>query len=164
MVYPSPSRSSPPNSCLSSPDFAALAEKLKEVAETLLTVAQAIPRERRFAESGEDESADNAESCSAPKDRSYEVRSYQLSKSVLAQEQEILEAYDAENWQEVLHLLRARLETVTLLLKHFDVGEEINGFSLNQIAENLIEPILDMLNKLCSLVVDFDLVYEMKTE
>ena len=161
---PSPSRSSPSTPCFSSPDLAALAEKLRDTAEALLSFAQAIPRERHATDNCTDEAADNSKGQSDPEGRPYEVRSYPLSEAVLEQEREMLEAHKAENWQAVLHMLRARFETITLLLKHFDMGEEIDGFSLNQIAENLLEPILDMLNKLCSLVVDFDLVYKMKTE
>lgn len=45
-------------------------------------------------------------------------------------------------------------------MKHFDEDKKIDGFSLNQIAENLMEPILDTLDRLRSLVTDFELVDE----
>ena len=42
-------------------------------------------------------------------------------------------------------------------MQHFDTEQKIDGYLLNQIAETMLEPPLDMLDRLCSLVADFDL-------
>ena len=74
---------------------------------------------------------------------------------IVDEEKEMLELTGARDWQEMLHYTRSRLRTLATLMQHFDESEEVDGFFLNQIVENLMEPILDMLDRLCSLIADF---------
>lgn len=138
--------SSPPH-----PGFIELAQKLQEVAEALLCL---YPVNKDKEGQGEPGIAD------APQESPAEYRTYRLPGYMLEEEREMLEMYDAKDWQELLHITRAKLEILSQLMRNFDDGEQVNGFFLNQIAEHMMGPAMDMLNGLCSLVADFRLPEE----
>ena len=85
----------------------------------------------------------------------YELRTYQIPDFIVDEERKLLDQYTASNWQELFSIACAQLRAVFLLLQNFDEEKEVNGSFLNQIAEHLLSRPLDMLNTLCSLVVDF---------
>lgn len=128
------------------PDLAALAHSLQDIARVLLTRGQ-----------------DGSEQCNtlrsepaATQTRSRpEIRMYSVADYILKEEQALLAAYQAEDWQELFQVARGRFETICTLMRHFHEDQEISGFLLQQIAENLMLPNLELLNRLCSLVADF---------
>ena len=127
------------------PDFSALAAKLQETAQALLA----------FCPAGRD--GGNAADTSSPTSggASGVIRTYLLPDFAVKEEKCLLEECGAGDWQEALHMVRGKLEILSCLMRHFDEEEEVDGFFLNQIVENLMAQPLDMLNRLCSLVADF---------
>ena len=148
---PSPDFSTSPKpgqSCeQGAPDPAALAAALQQIAQSLLAQAQSAPQAGP-APQGRPAPA------SAPRSRP-EIRMYSVADYILKEEQALLAAYQAEDWQELFQVARGRFETICTLMRHFHEDQEINGFLLQQIAENLMLPNLELLNRLCSLVADF---------
>ena len=151
---------SPPQNFSSSPnlpDFSELAAKLQDTAQALLAFCRATPN----AESAVEDSAivkNSAAESTKAKKRPDETRVYRLPGFIVDEERRMLEAYKAEDWQEMLHIMHCQFQAVATLMRHFDEEEDVNGFFLNQIAESLLLPALDMLNRLCSLVADFRLL------
>ena len=47
-----------------------------------------------------------------------------------------------------------QLYTMALLMQHFEVDEEVDGYSVQLMGNTLMVP-LDMLSRLCSLIADF---------
>ena len=138
-----PSSSSP----LHFPELANLAEKLQETAQALMAfskIGQPLP-DNENEQGGEDE----------PIKKPSEFRTYRLPWFIVDEEKEMLEVTGAQDWQEMFHQIRCQLRTLATLMQHFDEYEEVDGFFLNQIAENIMEPTLDMLDRLCSLIADF---------
>ena len=151
----SPPQSSPSSPCL--PDFIPLAEKLQEAAKALLAFAQS-------AASPESNAVDDTDSESAtPEEPPYQIRSYQLPGFILEEEQTMLKAYKVDDWKELFGKVYEQLYTTAMLMQLVPAEEEIDGFSVQLMAGNLMMP-LDMLDKLCSLIADFRLVREMKVE
>lgn len=128
------------------PALNTLVGKLEETAQALLAVSQtiqsAIPTTR--------------ESTSTEK-RAVEYRTYRLPGFIVEEEQEMLRLYKANSWQEMFEQTSCKFRTLATLMQHFDTEQKIDGYLLNQIAETMLEPPLDMLDRLCSLVADFDL-------
>lgn len=164
MSYPHPNaeRSQPQNPPPSPglpnlSDFAALAAKLQETAGALLVFCQS-------AASPENDSADDGGNENpAPEKPPYQIRSYQLPGYMVKEEQKMLEAYKAGDWKELFNKVYNQLYTTIMLMQRVPAEDEIDGFSVQLIAENLMMP-LDMLSKLCSLIADFRLVHEVRTE
>lgn len=129
------------------PDLTSLAGKLQEAAQALMAFSQsAQPLPDNEGEQGGMEE---------PAKKPSEFRTYRLPWFIVDEEKEMLEVTGARDWQEMFHQTRCQLRTLATLMQHFDVSEEVDGFFLNQIAENIMEPTLDMLDRLCSLVADF---------
>lgn len=181
MSHPSPNAkhsrppSLPPNRGL--PDFtelAALTEKLQETVTSLAAFCQQFqqhqnpgpaPNEQDAAEASatpelvDPELAIPEPSVPAPSPR--ETRCYELPGNILEEEREMLAFYRAENWQELLNKAHDQMYAMVLLMERVPADEEIDGFSITLIAENLMMP-LRMLSKLCSLIADFRPVSAMK--
>ena len=147
MSTPSQSINHPSPSSLPLPDLTNLAEKLQETAQALMAFAQA----GQFLPDNESEQGEVEEPVKKPS----EFRTYRLPWFIVDEEKEMLEVTGARDWQEMFHQTRCQLRTLATLMQHFDESEEVDGFFLNQIAENIMEPTLDMLDKLCSLIADF---------
>lgn len=139
-------------------ELAALAEKLQEAVKGLLVFCQQSqqPDPPGVALDGQDADED-AEQEKTP----YETRCYRIPGNILDEEQEMLEFYKAEDWQELFNKAHDQIYATVLLMERIPAEEEIDGFSITLIAENLMIP-LRMLSKLCSLIADFRLVHMMK--
>lgn len=137
----------PSPSPLHFPDLTNLAEKLQETAQTLMAFSQAT----QPLPDNESEQVEVEEPLKKPS----EFRTYRLPWFIVDVEKEMLELTGAQDWQEMFHQTRCQLRTLATLMQHFDESEEVDGFFLNQIAENIMEPTLDMLDRLCSLIADF---------
>ena len=132
---------------LTSKNTADWAEKLRETAEALLELAQvAAEQTQPEAPHAPPEMRRNPDS---------EYRTYRIPGFIVGEERSLLESFGADDWQEVLHLARCRLQVISQLLLHYDEDEQIDGLFLNLLAESLLEPGLDTLNRLCSLLADF---------
>lgn len=129
------------------PDLAALAASLQQIAHSLLALAHGGP-ENSAAQQGKAAPADTAP---VPP----EIRVYSLADYIVREEKALLAAYHAEDWQELFYMARNRFETIYNLMRHFHEEEVVNGFLLQQIAQNLMAQPLEMLTRLCSLVADF---------
>lgn len=70
------------------------------------------------------------------------------------EEKEMLELLKAENWQHMFDKTYEQLYTMALLMQHFEVDEEVDGYSVQLMGNTLMVP-LDMLSRLCSLIADF---------
>lgn len=127
------------------PDFSALAAKLQETARALLA----------FCPAGRDGGNAAGTPSPTPGAASGVIRTYLLPDFAVKEEKCLLEECGATDWQEALHMVRGKLEVLSCLMRHFDEEEEVDGFFLNQIVENLMAQPLDVLNRLCSLVADF---------
>ena len=91
-----------------------------------------------------------------------EIRCYRVPDFILEEEQEMLRQLDATDWKDLFYKVHDQLYTTIFLLKHFDDGEEVDGYTLNLIGETLGLH-LDMLSRLCSIVSDFDPVEPAET-
>ena len=146
--------SSQPQNFLTTPglsdltELAALAEKLQESAQSLLTFCRQLQPE-------DGHSADGETASSAP--AAGEARCYQLPGYILDEERDMLVFYKAGNWQELFAKAYEQFYATIMLMEHVAAEDEFDGFSLNLIAGNLTNP-LNMLGKLCSLIADFHLV------
>ena len=139
------------------PDFTALAEKLQETAQALLTFCQpAASPENVVIDDTNDEST-------SPEKPPYQIRSYQLPGFILEEERKMLKEYKADDWKELFGKAHEQLYTTAMLMQRVPAEEEIDGFSVQLIAGNLMMP-LGMLSRLCSLIADFRLVHELGTE
>lgn len=128
-------------------DLTNLADKLQETAQALMAFSQAgqsLP-DNEGEQGGVEE----------PSKKPSAFRTYRLPWFIVDEEKEMLEVTGARDWQEMFHQTRCQLRTLATLMQHFDVSEEVDGFFLNQISETIMEPALDMLDRLCSLVADF---------
>jgi hypothetical protein len=85
-----------------------------------------------------------------------EYRTYRIPGFMVDEEQKMLGMYKADSWQEVFSMAHGQLHTMVLLMRHFEAGEDIDGFSIQLMGDALMAP-LDMLSRLCSLVEDFRL-------
>lgn len=101
--------------------------------------------------------APSAPESAAPQSSPRETRCYELPGNILEEEREMLEFHGAANWQELLNKAHDRIYATVLLMERVPAEEEIDGFSITLIAENLMAP-LRMLGRLCSLTADFQLV------
>ena len=147
---------SPPHSP-SLPDFTALAAKLQETAQALLVTCQSAASPTSVAAANTD--GEGATSEKPP----YQVRSYQLPGFILEEEQRMLKAYKADDWKELFGKVYEQLYTTAMLMQLVPAEEEIDGFSVQLMAGNLMMP-LDMLSKLCSMLADFRLIHVVKAE
>ena len=136
-LYPddcsSPTRSSTPL-----PDYAALVKKLQEAAQALRTLAQ----------------PDTNGSPSEPAKTPDEIRSYRVPGFIVDKEKFLLNYHKAGSWQEMFSMTYDRLFVTVMLMQNFPAEEEIDGFTLQLIAESLMMP-LGLLNSLCAMVADF---------
>lgn len=152
------SQSQSPHSGPNLTEVAVLAEKLQESVKSLLVFCQ----QSQQAENSNAELIDqDADEDTGPETATYETRCYQLPSNILDEEQEMLEFYKAENWQELFNKAHDQIYATVLLMERIPAEEDIDGFSITLIAENLMMP-LRMLSKLCSLIADFRLVHVMK--
>ncbi len=141
-------------------ELAALAEKLQEIVKDLLVFCQQSQQAESPGVEPDSEDADkNAEQKKAP----CETRCYQIPGNILDEERGMLEFYKAENWQELFNKAHDQIYATVLLMERIPAEEEIDGFSITLVAENLMRP-LRMLSKLCSLIADFRLVHMMKAD
>ena len=149
-LYPNVTHSQPQNAP-AKPDlsdlaeFATLAEKLQETAQSLLAF-------RRQLQPENDHTTDNDTAGSAP--TAGETRCYQLPGYILDEEREMLAFYKAGSWQELFAKAYEQFYATIMLMEHVAAEDEFDGFSLSLIAGNLMSP-LRMLGRLCSLVADF---------
>ena len=58
---------------------------------------------------------------------------------ILREEQELLEWYDTEDRKDLFCKAHNQLYATALLMNHFDDGKELDGFSLQLIAGNLLQ-------------------------
>lgn len=157
MSNPSPNAPHSPPQSPNLPDFTVLAAKLQETAQALLVFCpSATGPERDDADDTDDESTSSEK---AP----YQIRSYRLPGFILEEEQKMLKAYKADDWKELFSKVYEQLYTTAMLMQLVPAEEEIDGFSVQLMAGNLMVP-LDMLSKLCSMLADFRLVHVVKTE
>ena len=138
-------------------DFTSLAEKLLNTSQTLLDCCK---RGQKFSGSGSvSDGKSSLASSKTPKEfRTYEIPGYSVDEEI-----RLLKEYKADCWQNVLNSVLDQFKALSLLLRNFDVGEEVNGFFLHSFAEDIMVHPLNMLNKLCSLVTEFT-VCEAKPE
>ena len=144
-----------PNPCFS--ELLPLAEKLQETAQALLAFCQPSASLKNGNASGIDDEGDDTEK------PPYQIRSYRLPGFILEEEQKMLKAYKADDWKELFSKVYEQLYTTAMLMQRVPAEEEIDGFSVQLMAGNLMMP-LDMLSKLCSMLADFRLVHVVKTE
>lgn len=153
---PNASHSQPPSS-LPSPDLpdlaelAALAEKLQEALSGLLAFCR---RSWRDEKPGATPDGRDPREGAGQEKTPCEIRCYTIPGNILDEEQEMLERYKADNWQDLLNKAHDRLYATILLMERIPAEEELDGFSITLIAENLMSP-LKMLGRVCSLVADF---------
>ena len=157
MSNPSPNVPHSPPQSPSLPDFTALAAKLQETAQALLVACQSATSPESVVAADTD--GESATSEKPP----YQVRSYQLPGFILEEEQKMLKEYKADDWKELFGKVYEQLYTTAMLMQLVPAEEEIDGFSVQLMAGNLMMP-LDMLSRLCSMIADFRLVREMKVE
>ena len=131
------------------PDFTELAQKLQEVAQVLLALSQTKE------EQGGSESAET-EAVPPPKKRPDQFRTYRIPAYIMDEEEEMLDVYGAEDWREVLYHARATFGVLADLMRNFDECKRVKGFFLNEVAQHMMMPPLDMLNRLCSVVACFE--------
>lgn len=155
------------------PDFTPLIKQLQEMAASLQSFCRAWAGHANAAQAvadaadGEAASGVTGECAIKPATtRSLplpEVRAYHLPGFTVADERELLEQYEAGDWQELFCMAHERLYATAVLLRHFPAEEDLDGVTLQLIAENLLEP-LKMLSRLCSLVADFRTMAELEAE
>lgn len=136
------------------PDFTALAETLQETAQAL----------RRFCHTGvsaNDNNVDEDDAVPTAPKTPPEIRSYQLPGFIVDEEQQMLNLYKAESWQDMLGKVHDQLYTIAMLMRHFEADEKVDGFSIHLMGCTLMEP-LTLLSRLCSLVADFRLTAEVE--
>lgn len=124
------------------PDFSELAEKLLSTAQALLAFSSPAVTEP-------DDEPPPAEEKTPP-----ELRTFHIPGFMVDEEKEMLELLKAENWQHMFDKTYEQLYTMALLMQHFEVDEEVDGFSVQLMGNTLMAP-LDMLSRLCSLIADF---------
>ena len=147
--------SSPPSPGLPNlSELAALAEKLQDVVRSLLVFCQHPQQTACSAVELDDQDDGSGE----PEPATYETRCYQIPGNILDEEREMLKFYKAENWQELFNKAHDQIYATVLLMERIPAEDEIDGFSIALIAENLMIP-LKMLSRLCSLIADFRLVH-----
>ena len=139
-------------------ELAALAERLQETLKNLLVLCQ---QSQQAASPGVELGAQDAAKDTEQEKVPHETRCYQIPGNILDEEQEMLEFYKAEDWQELFNKAHDQIYATVLLMERIPAEEDIDGFSITLIAENLMMP-LRMLSKLCSLIADFRLVSVMK--
>lgn len=125
------------------PDFAALSEKLQEVAHAL--------QHAGYAAACKDDLD--------PDKKPAVYRTYKVSGFMVEEEQKMLERFKAATWQEMFDKVYDHLYTLALLMRNFDAGETLDGFSVQLMGTTLMAP-LDMFSRLCSLVAAYRLVEE----
>ena len=171
----SPPQSLPPNPGL--PDFTelvALTETLQEAVTSLAAFCRQFQQHQNPGPAPDEQDAAEASAIpepaapdlaipepSVPEPSHRETRCYELSGNILEEEREMLAFYRAGNWQELLNKAHDQMYATVLLMERVPADEEIDGFSITLIAENLMMP-LRMLSKLCSLIADFRPVSAMK--
>lgn len=123
-------------------DFSELAEKLQSTAQALLAFSSSAVTE-----------PDNEPPPAEEKTPS-ELRTLHIPGFMVDEEKEMLELLKAENWQHMFDKTYEQLYTMALLMQHFEVDEEVDGYSVQLMGNTLMVP-LDMLSRLCSLIADF---------
>lgn len=157
-THSQPPSSTPSPSLPSLIELATLAEKLQEAVKSLLVFCRQTQQAESF---GLEFGAQNADEDTEQEKTSCETRCYRIPANILDEEREMLEFYKVENWQELFNKAHDQIYATVLLMERIPAEEEIDGFSITLVAENLMMP-LRMFSKLCSLIADFRLVHIMK--
>lgn len=126
------------------PDLVALAETLRQTAQTLLAAGPPAP----VAEPGDAPAADA--------EKPSEVRTYRVPGYIVEEERILLAQHQAQSWQEMFDKTCNHLHTLIFLLQHFETGASMDGYAVTLLGDTLMAP-LNTLNSLCSLVADFRL-------
>lgn len=88
-----------------------------------------------------------------------EVRCYAVPAFIVREERQVLRMHKAENLHVLLNKVYDDLYTTAMLMRHFDESQQVHGFSIQMMGEHLLSS-LKVLNTLCSLLADFDLLPE----
>ena len=120
-----------------------LAEKLQEFSQTLLTLCRQNQTQDDFAES------ENSFSKEAD-----QIRCYRIPAFMLKVEQETLKEHRADNLLDLLLKAYQSFYITSFLLRNFRDDEDVNGFTIQQIGEQLAYP-LKILNRLCAIFGDY---------
>lgn len=146
----------PPSSNI--PDLTALAERLQEAAQALLTACQ---------NQGCHDASDESEVCpESPADDlkpPFEIRSYELPDYTLRDEQDLLKKTNSQDLHDALNKIYGHINSIAHLMQQYASEEEMSGVIVNDLAEVLSVP-LDWLELFCSTITGFRLVHHMKTE
>lgn len=136
-------------------NLSALAGKLQEAAEALLTFCRSTTSEEDPPEAEANAEADDQ----GPKPGEY--RQYYLPPHTLREENELLERYKVENVADALDAIYSDLFTTVFLMKGYETDDEVDSFNLCLIGEQLSRS-LDMLSKAGSVLTDYSLVHVMR--
>ena len=133
--------------------FSALAAKLHETTEGLLSFCHSMPVVENTSEEQTETDMETPEHGSKPG----EYRKYYLPTYVLRDERELLERYDAENVADALNAVHNDLYVTAFLMKGYAAEEDVDGIILSQIGEQLLRP-LEMLSLTGSILTDCELL------
>ena len=145
MSQPSQSVQSPapPNVTLNPETIKTLTEKLFEFAQALAALNQEEPPEPIPPD------------VPGPAEEDDQIRCYRVPSFMVAEEREILSAYQAEDVVELLQKARDDFSLTTLFMRRFQDDFAIDGPTVQHIGESLARPLV-MLNKACSILVDYE--------
>lgn len=121
----------------------ALAEKLQEVAQTILNLSQdspTIPDPAEFPERVKEPD---------------QIRCYRVPGFMVLEEQAILNEYKAEDVVDLIRKARDDFSITSLFMRRFSDDYNIDGFTVQHIGESMARPIA-MLNKACSIFADYE--------
>ena len=84
-----------------------------------------------------------------------QIRCYRVPGFMVAQEREILSAYQAEDVVALLQKARDDFSLTTMFMRRFHDDFAVDGPTVQHIGETLARPLV-MLNKACSILVDYE--------
>ena len=145
MSQPSQGIQSPalPNASLNPETIKALTEKLLEFVQALAALNPEEPQEPAPPDIQE------------PAGEADQIRCYRVPSFMVAEEREILSAYQADDVVELLQKARDDFSLTTLFMRRFQDDFAIDGPTVQHIGESLARPLI-MLNKACSILVDYE--------
>ena len=131
----------------SSPQLPVLIEQLKSVVASLQALS--VTTDSDHATDEEEEGI---------------TRCFYIPARVVRNEGILLHKYGVEDLRELLERISSDFRTTVMLLKNYDISwEEHDGFSISLAADHILLP-LNLLDEVCSLLADFEEVFEEASE
>ena len=121
----------------------ALAEKLQEVAQTILDLSKDYP------------TVPDPEASPERVKEPDQIRCYRVPGFMVLEEQAILNEYKAEDVVDLIRKARDDFSITSLFMRRFSDDYNIDGFTVQHIGETMARPIA-MLNKACSIFADYE--------